>query len=75
MADETEVERLRRDCAEAYQAVGCLAHAVGYCSADAPDALTGPITKLLDNLSAAENGDPRPHEDLLPFSLPEIEHG
>jgi hypothetical protein len=59
-----EVERLRRDCYEAYQIVGI--------------ALMDPVTphtqddveRVLDNLGAAANGDPRPHDDLLPWPAP-----
>jgi hypothetical protein len=57
-----EIERLRYDCAEAYQVIGQLA-------ANA-DLLGHPsVAKALDNLSAAAQGDPRPHDNLLPFSL------
>jgi predicted negative regulator of RcsB-dependent stress response len=59
---ENEIERLQRDCAEAYQVVGALAMAAGAFETDA-------VRKALDNLSAAANGDPRPHEDLLPFAV------
>lgn len=60
-----EIERLREDCAEAYQVCGA--------------ALLGPdkvkwtdddAVRVLDNLSAAANGDPRPHDDLLPWPKP-----
>lgn len=57
---EAEVERLRRDCAELYQVIGVLADY-------APKASERAITKALDNASAAANGLPRPHDDLLPF--------
>lgn len=54
-----ENERLQEDCAEAYQVVGALAG----------DRFSDPdVTKALDNLSAAANGEPRPHDDLLPFA-------
>lgn len=53
-----EIDRLRLDCAEAYQAVGVLAG----------DNITEGIDKLMDNLHAASQGDPRPHDDLLPFT-------
>lgn len=64
---EPEVERLREDCAEAYQAVGFLADCLGYwqMAEDNPRAVQ--ITKLLDNLSAAAEGEPRTHADILPF--------
>ena len=61
-AQRAEIERLRRDCAELYQVIGTMAE-----SCIDPDA--GPIIKALDNASAAENGDPRPHDDLLPFII------
>lgn len=50
-----EALRLRAVCAEAYQLAGVI---------NAP-------TKVLDNLSAAANGEPLPHESFLPFALPE----
>ena len=65
-----EVTRLRKDCAEAYQAVGVLADRLGYSGGDASGDLPVPITKLLDNLSDAAAGDPRRHPDVLPFILP-----
>ena len=56
---QAEIERLQEDCAEAYQVVGALAG----------DRFGDPgVTKALDNLSAAANGEPRPHDDLLPFA-------
>lgn len=62
-----EIERLREDCAQAYQAVGVIAERLGYWGAECPN--HAQLTKLLDNLSAAAEGDPRPHDDLLPFGL------
>lgn len=56
-----EIERLQRDCAEAYQVLGVV-------SASAPGLN---VDRALDNLSAAAQGDPRPHDDLLPFLTPE----
>ena len=65
-----EIERLRRDCAEAYQVVGTLSCVL----LDSENVSSEDITKALDNLIAAANGEPRPHDDLLPF--PAIaEHG
>jgi hypothetical protein len=57
----SEIERLRRDCAEAYQVIGAgmLLAPVPYTQDD--------VARALDNLSAAANGDPRPHDDLLPW--------
>lgn len=55
------IERLRDDCAEAYQVVG--AAMLGEpCAYDDSD-----VERALDNLSAAANGTPRPHDDLLPW--------
>ena len=48
---EAEIAKLRGVCADAYQLVG----AVG-----------GPV-EALDNLSAAANGEPIPHDTFLPF--------
>ncbi len=55
-----EIRRLRVDCAEAYQVIGAMSDRrldFGH-----PD-----VQRALDNLNAAVNGDPRPHDDLLPF--------
>ncbi len=59
-----EIKRLRRDCAELYQVLGTM-------SEHCPDPEDPAIVKALDNASAAANADPRPHDDLLPFILPE----
>ena len=64
-----EVDRLREDCAQIYQVIGVMAHALGYWDDRMCDADKDRITKAMDNLSAASNGDARPHEDLLPFIL------
>lgn len=63
----TEVERLRQDCAEAYQAIGALAERAGLLQYPA-------VVKALENLDAATRGDPRPHADLLPIFLPDNEN-
>lgn len=64
--DWSEVSRLRRDCGEAYQVVGHLMH----CDGEPPPWWTNAdVARALDNLSAATVGDPRPHEDLLPWPL------
>lgn len=63
----TEVERLRRECAEAYQVVGALAERAGLLRYPA-------VEKALENLDAATRGDPRPHADLLPIFLPDNEN-
>lgn len=55
-----EIERLRQDCAEAYQVLGNLAHIAGLF--DTPD-----VVRALDNIYAASVGEPRPHADLLPW--------
>lgn len=62
-----EIERLREDCSEAYQAAGFLARCLGYWDMAEDDPRQAQITKLLDNLAAASEGEPRPHPDLLPF--------
>lgn len=59
-----EIDRLRRDCAEAYQVMGAVLlnqvyEPVRYTEEDA--------VRALDNLWAAASGTPRPHEDLLPW--------
>lgn len=56
-----EVERLREDCAEAYQVVGALSSMCGLFG-------TGEVEKVLDNLHAATCGEPRPHATVLPFA-------
>ncbi len=62
-----EVERLRRDCAEAYQVMGALAERAGLLQYPA-------VVKALENLDAATRGDPRLHADLLPIFLPDNEN-
>ena len=57
------IERLERDCAEAYQILGSFL-------LEGEDSITyenSDITRALDNLDAAVNNTPRPHEDLLPW--------
>jgi len=66
-AARAEVERLRRDCAEAYQVIGALAERAGLLHLPA-------VEKALGNLDAATRGDPRPHADLLPILLPDNEN-
>jgi hypothetical protein len=62
------IERLREDCAEAYQAVGNL----GEHFLDKDGNYNYKIIKLMDNLSAAADGYAnRPHEDVLPFYINE----
>jgi hypothetical protein len=58
--ESEEIDRLREDCAQAYQVIGVLAHQAGVF--DHPDTV-----KALDNMHAAADGEPRPHADLLPF--------
>ena len=55
------IERLLEDCGEAYQVIGAgmLGEPCAYTEDD--------VERALDNLSAATNGDPRPHNDLLPW--------
>lgn len=59
-AQSAEIERLRDDCAQAYQVVGSLAASAGLLN----DAATA---RALSNLLAAAGGWPRPHDDLVPF--------
>ena len=61
------IQRLRTDCSEAYQAVVVMVNHLHFWSSSPYDAMHVQITKLLDNLSAADKGMPRPHDDLLPF--------
>lgn len=56
-----EIDRLRRECAEAYQVVATLATAAGVFNTEA-------VIGVLDNLSAAAEGAPRQHGDVLPFA-------
>lgn len=59
---QAEVDRLRRDCAEAYQVCG------GALLGDDGKFWTDDdAERVLDNLSAAASGEPRPHDDLLPW--------
>jgi hypothetical protein len=58
--NETEVRRLRRDCAEAYQVIGALAATASLLNH--PD-----VISAMDNLAASVDGLPRPHDNLLPF--------
>ena len=55
-----QIDRLQVDCAEAYQVIGSLA--INPLPPDHRD-----ISRALDNMSAAASGEPRPHNDLLPF--------
>jgi hypothetical protein len=59
-----EIERLRRDCGEAYQVIGAgmFLDPVAYTQDD--------VERAMDNLNAAANGAPRPHDDLLPWPKP-----
>lgn len=63
----TEVERLRHDCAEAYQVIGAVAERAGLLQYPA-------VVRALENLNAATRGDPQPHADLLPIFLPDNEN-
>ena len=58
---DSEIERLRTDCSQFYQVIGHLACEAGLW--DDPQ-----VTKALDNAWAAASGEPRPHEDLTPFT-------
>jgi hypothetical protein len=54
---KAEIERLRLVCAEAYQLAGEV----------------GAPVRVLDNLSAAADGRPLPHETFLPVTLAECD--
>jgi len=58
-----EIDRLREECAIAYQVVGNLAERAGVFETHA-------VERVLDNLWAAAEGKPRIHENILPF-IPE----
>lgn len=58
-----QLEQARRDCAEAYQVVGQMLGTASERMSWTDD----DVVRALDNLSAAANGEPRPHEDLLPW--------
>lgn len=60
---DAEIERLRRDCAEAYQCVGA------WIDADESGGWIESRDKrrLLVNLKAAADGRSRPHDDWLPW--------
>lgn len=58
-----EIQKLREVCAEAYQVLGVALIGEPRCWTDADAA------RALDNVSAAANGDPIPHQDLLPWPL------
>lgn len=56
-----EIDRLRNACAEAYQVMGVALLGSERCWSDAD------AERALDNMLAASNGEPRPHQDLLPW--------
>ena len=62
MSNAAEIDRLRQECAEAYQVVASLAGEAGVL--DRPE-----VVKVLDNLWAAAQGEPRVHADVLPFAV------
>ncbi len=57
-----ELVELRALCDEIYQVVGVLAHQVDVFS-------TPEVERAMNNLVAASNGSPLPHETLLPFGV------
>lgn len=63
---QLEIDRLRSDCAQAYQVIGAALLA----PADPPDWTEDDVIRALDNLAAAANGGIRPHDDLLPWPKP-----
>jgi len=62
---DAEIYRLRHDCGEAYQVIGCMSFDSENRRWTDDDEI-----RALDNLSAAANGMPRPHNDLLPWPKP-----
>ena len=59
---------LRALCCEVYQVVGALAHQADVFS-------TPEVERAMNNLVAAINGSPLPHETLLPFQVHAAEQG
>jgi hypothetical protein len=57
-AAKAEIDRLRNLCSEVYQVAGAL----------------GADERVLDNLWAAADGKPLPHESLLPYPSLPLEH-
>ena len=59
--DPEKIDRLLRDCAEAYQVIsaGMFGTPCVFTQRD--------VERAVDNLEAAANGTPRPHDDLLPW--------
>lgn len=57
-----ELVELRALCGEVYQVVGVLAHQADVFS-------TPEVDRAMNNLVAAINGSPLPHETLLPFGV------
>lgn len=55
-----EINRLRLECAEAYQVIGALSMYAGVF--EHPD-----VIRALDNLHAAAMGHARPHAEILPW--------
>jgi hypothetical protein len=60
----SEIDRLRHDCAQAYQIIGVLAARAGLFEHHN-------VVRALDNFTAASGGCQRPYDDLLPFDLDE----
>lgn len=62
---DAEIGRLREVCSEVYQAFGAMSSIAGFfCTDD--------CERVMDNLSAAANGEPIPHADLLPWPKNEL---
>lgn len=57
-----ELVELRALCGEVYQVVGVLAHQADVFS-------TPEVERAMNNLVAASNGSPLPHDTLLPFGV------
>ena len=65
-----EIDRLQRDCGEAYQVVGtAMFHPDG---GKPPKYTQEDVERVMDNLSDAACGEPRSHEDLLPWPKPKM---
>lgn len=59
------IQRLQRDCAEAYQILGTLS--LVYMDGDFGCIRLDDFDRALDNVKAAMLLEPRPHEELLPW--------
>lgn len=60
-------ERLMKACSESYQVVGQMLLEID----ERPKFTNEDVVRALDNLIAAINNEPEPHEDLLPWPKPQ----